>query len=359
MPGGLTTELRRPARSEIAVEQRPLDDPAWAAFVDAHPDATPFHHPSWASVLAAAYHYPAFALVALDSRGEPVGGTPALECRNLRGRRRWVALPFTDALDPLLAPGLAAGTLAVLLDRLREAAHVTSIEVRAELASPSVRDEPRAVVHTLELEPDADGVLAGFRHSQARNVRKAERSGVEVVRGSSRRDLATVYYDLHVRTRRRQGVPPQPRRFFELLWDHVLAPGLGFVLLAYAGATPIAGAVFLASGSVVVYKYGASLPEFWHLSANSLLLSRAIEWGCAGGFRRFDFGRTDQANAGLRAFKSSFGAAERPLVYSTLGSRGRAGSGTSTPANAASAVLRIAPLAVCRGIGAFLYRYAA
>jgi CelD/BcsL family acetyltransferase involved in cellulose biosynthesis len=361
MRGGLKTEVLRTERplGGFVAERRPVDDPAWTSYVRAHPDATPFHEPAWVGVLGAAYHYPTFALVVLGSGGEIVGGAPAVEVRDLRARRHWVALAFTDVLSPLIAPGLEAGTFASLLNGLREAKGVSSIEVRAPLAPPGSNFESGAVVHALELVPDCDAVLSRLSAAQARQVRKAERSGIEVVRGSSPGDLVSVYYDLHVRTRRRQGIPPQPRRFFRLLWERVLEPGLGFVLLAYLGRRAIAGSVFLASGSEVVYKFGASLPEFWRLGANPLLLSRAIKWGCNQGFGRFDFGKTDSVNTGLRAFKSSFGAVERPLVCSTLGPPRRRSELTVGRASAGAAFLRVAPLAVCRGMGALLYRYAA
>jgi hypothetical protein len=63
-------------------------------------------------------------------------------------------------------------------------------------------------------------------------------------------------------------VPVQPRRFFELLWRLVLEPGLGFLLLAHAGARPVAGAVFLRGSRCLTYKYGASDASAWPLRPN-------------------------------------------------------------------------------------------
>jgi len=42
------------------VEVIPLADPAWAAFLDAHPDATCFHLPQWSQLLASSYGYRGF-----------------------------------------------------------------------------------------------------------------------------------------------------------------------------------------------------------------------------------------------------------------------------------------------------------
>src|SRR5262249_59613082 len=121
--------------------------------------------------------------------------------------------------------------------------------------------------------------------------------------------------------RRRQGVPIQPKRFFGLLWDRIIAPGMGSVLVVETPAgDPIAAAVFVAWNGTVVYKFGASDASSWSLRPNHLLFWHAIRTACEQGCRWFDFGRTDLGQEGLRNFKLSWGAAEEPLFYATVGS---------------------------------------
>src|SRR5207249_9396422 len=98
----------------------------------------------------------------------------------------------------------------------------------------------------------------------------------------------------------------------------IVAPGHGFISLAYWNALPIAGAVFLAWNGRVIYKYSASRQEFWKLRPNNLVVWNAIRWGCENGFHTFDFGRTEPGNEGLRSFKRAWGTAEVTLSYSTL-----------------------------------------
>ena len=160
-------------------------------------------------------------------------------------------------------------------------------------------------------------------------------------------------------TRRRQGVPVQPRRFFELLWRRLVCTGRASILLADAGGREaVAGALFLSTGHCTIYKFGASDVDSLRFRPNHLLFWTAIEEACARGDRRFDFGRTDLNNYGLRAFKSGWGAEERPLSYSTLA----AGAATETEglaSRALSVAIRKGPGWLCRGTGEALYRYAA
>jgi CelD/BcsL family acetyltransferase involved in cellulose biosynthesis len=331
-----------------------LDDPRWLELLERSPRANAFHHPSWAKLLGECYGYRAFALV--DERDGVRSGLPVAEVRAL-GRRRWTSLPFTDACEPL---GTTDG-LAEELDGARRAAGAGRVEVRAALPEAAcAHGESGAFRHVLELSSDAERVFDGFRRKQVQQpLEKAlERGHVRVERGAEAADLTERYYALHVATRRRIGAPVQPRRFFELLWRRMLEPGLGFVLLARAGETTVAGAVFLAWKGTVTYKYSASDPAAWQLRPNNVVLWEAIRWACENGYREFDFGRTDAWNEGLRRFKTGWGAVESPLVYTTVGAA-PARHGSGRPRRAAGFVLRRSPAWVCRGVGELLYRYAA
>jgi lipid II:glycine glycyltransferase (peptidoglycan interpeptide bridge formation enzyme) len=197
-----------------------------------------------------------------------------------------------------------------------------------------------------------------MRSNVARNIRKAERTGVEVVAGTTAADLADTFYGLHVATRRRQGVPVQPRRFFSLFWERLVEPGMATVLLGRVGGAPVAGAVFMTWNGTTIYKFGASDPAFAEYRVNNLLMWRAITDACAAGSHTFDFGRTDDGNDGLRTFKRSWGADEQRLTYSTLADAAPA-PGSHRAEALIGAVLRRSPPAVTRLAGELLYRFAA
>jgi lipid II:glycine glycyltransferase (peptidoglycan interpeptide bridge formation enzyme) len=238
---------------------------------------------------------------------------------------------------------------------------VPSLEIRAALPErANAHLHGDAVIHTTALERDPNAVFARCHRSQVqRNVRRAEREQkISIRRAGSARDLTRGFYSLHVQTRRRQGMPVQPRRFFEALWTHLLEPGDGYLLLAYADGEAVAGAVFLAGSSTITYKYGASNATFWRLRPNHLLFWHALRTACEDGYRWFDFGRSDLSDHGLRDFKSGWAAQEQPLLYTTLAERApehRSGRGVA----AARALLRRSPGWACRAAGELFYRYAA
>jgi len=331
-----------------------LSHPAWGEFVASQRDATLFHHPAWAGLLAECYGFRAHA-VTISRHGALDGGAPVIEVGRPLGRRRWVSLPFTDHCAPLGAE--ASADLVGALTEAGRGRALDGIEVRAPLPQgDAVQWTSAHVRHELDLTPGAERVFAGFNKNHRRNARIAERAGVRIVRGSSADDLE-VFYRLHLRTRRRLGVPIQPRRFFRLLRERVLTPGLGFILTAYSGETPVASAVFGSHNGTLIYKYSARDERYAKLDANYLLLWSAIRWGCESGHRTFDLGRSDLDQPLLRGFKDGWGAREDPLSYAWIArapmkTRGRRLDG------ALGMVIRNSSPLLCRAVGELFYKYA-
>jgi CelD/BcsL family acetyltransferase involved in cellulose biosynthesis len=333
-----------------------LDDRRWRDFAAGHPEALPYHHPAWARAMAETYGFEPFALV-MEAGGERLqAGVPIVPLGGRLRPKRWVALPFTDFLPVLRTAEVNAADLAGLVSAAADEAGIRTTEIRALLPSPRGHERVRGVTHALELS-DADTAYARFQPSVRRNIRKAEKSGLTIRVADDARDLTHTYFAIHADTRRRLGVPTQPRRMFGALWRNMLEPGFGFALLAYHGRQPVAGAVFLEWNGRVLYKFGASTQRAWPLRPNNLIFWTAIRRSCERGARELDFGRSDLPDDGLRAFKAGWGGVERPLIYTTLG--GKPDAGGERIVRLVRPVLRHTPTWIGRGVGEVFYRFAA
>jgi CelD/BcsL family acetyltransferase involved in cellulose biosynthesis len=333
-----------------------IDDPRWRDFVARHPDATPFHDPAWASLLAECYGMSGFVMAQVDESEAVTAGIPVLAPPRLpRRARRLVSLPFTDSLAPLVDMA-GADSFAAEANAMRHELGISRIELRGAFGGAD-RAYASAVIHKLSLVEDPETVARSFTKGKRRDVRASERKGLDVRRAESEQDLTETYFQLHLETRRRLGVPSQPKRFFRLLWHRLLEPGRGFTLIVRQHGDAVAGAVFLVGNGTIVYKYSASDARRRSDMPNDLLIWSAIKEACQGGLTRFDFGRSELAAVGLRQFKSRWGAVEEPLVYSMIGEAdGTAGSRGN---DMLGTVLRRAPVWVTRATGELLYRYAA
>jgi CelD/BcsL family acetyltransferase involved in cellulose biosynthesis len=336
-----------------------LTDPRWKDFVTRQPSATPFHHPYWGMLIAHCYGFRAFAVATSDATGEIRAGLPVIEVRHLRGAPKWVTLPFTDYCPPLVPTPQEETELVGALQRASAAAGVRRIEVRAPISGASSVNRG-ALRHVIPLEDDPARVYAGFRSSVRRHIAQAGRSGVTIRQAESPEDLVDTFYRLHLRTRRRFGVPIQPRRFFRMLWEFMIRAGLGSVLIAEASASPVAAEVFLSWNGTTISKFSASDERAWSLRANNLITWNLIKTACELGSRWLDFGRTDAGSEGLRVFKRSWGAVEEPLAYATLGGGPElAPSMGGKAGHLLTSVIRHGPPVLCRAAGETLYRYAA
>jgi CelD/BcsL family acetyltransferase involved in cellulose biosynthesis len=343
----------------MRVEQLdPLADPRWGRFVDATPSAGVFAHPAWLDLLARRYRYGISALCVTGDGGEPVLGLPIARVESRLTGKRLVALPFSDVCPPVRGAGADELTEAALADALVELRRSSGLDVEVRESLPGVSGAhvvPRFLVHRLALEADADAVLARTSKSQIRRgIKKAEREGVTIRQGT---DVAALdaFYRLHLRTRRRQGVPIQPKSFIRG-FAGLFAQGLGYVLTAEHEGQTISAAVFLAHGDTIVYKYGASDERHLNLRPNNLLFADAIRRACVAGHTTLDFGRTDTDNTGLAAFKRSWGAVEEELAYTYLADRPpRDGAGLAH--RALAVVIRRGPERTGQAIGTALYRH--
>jgi hypothetical protein len=336
-----------------------IDAPEWLAFIGQNSTASPYHTPEWSLLIAECYGFRPFVLAAVTEGRGVRAGVPVLEVAHLGARKRWVSLPFTDACPVLHQDPQAAGLLIEHLSDLCRRGELASAEVRGPCPEHKhLYSRGRFVHHALPLCSDAQMVFKTFSPSRVgQKIRQASKRGVSVRFGTTWADLE-IFYELFVKTHHRLGVPVQPKLLFQLLQTKIIAKGLGYTVLAYKDATPIAGLVFLCFGKTVAAKYAASDPEFWSLRPNNLLYWEAIQWGCQHGFSAFDLGRTDEADQNLREFKNGWGTVEEPLTYSVVSSkRPKVASGRLY--RYLQPVLRGSPPWVCRVVGQCLYKYAA
>jgi lipid II:glycine glycyltransferase (peptidoglycan interpeptide bridge formation enzyme) len=198
--------------------------------------------------------------------------------------------------------------------------------------------------------------LKSFRADVRQRIKKAKAQGLTT---EIRQDpeAIDIFWRLHLATRKRQGVPIQPRGYFSLFHKHIIARNLGFVALAQSGGQYACGGVFCAFNGVVTYKYGASDPEYRYLSPTHLMLWETMLYAREGGLSKFDFGKTEVSNAGLRMFKAGWNSKEMELKYSYFPAvpSGRLFEMLNT--RVVRPVIRRSPAFVCQAAGEVLYRF--
>lgn len=335
----------------------PIDYPGWDELILTFPGHAFFHSSAWAKVLAGTYNYkPLYFCLGLNE-GSPAC-IPLMEIASGLTGKRAVSLPFTDHCEPLTTGPAQMHELVRQIKSYGIAAAWKYVEVRGGQSFFADRaPSSQYFGHVLDLTPGIEKLFAALHGNTRRNIKRALKNDIHMEISYSRESLER-YYQLHCITRKRHGAPPQSKRFFMKIHEHVIARRRGMVVLASHQEKAIAAAVYLHFGKKAIYKFGASDFLYQHLRANDLVMWEAIKWFSEHGFETLCFGRTDQANEGLRRFKNGWSPKEHFINYYRLDLTGQnAAASSSGQPPWINEVFRKLPLSVLRVIGAALYKH--
>ncbi len=328
-PTAVPIAVAKTAPARAARQFDPLSDPRWEQLLAWHPDAGVFHTTAWLRALRACYGYEPVAYTSAN-QGEPLSdGLVFCRVRTWLTRERMVSVPFADHCQPLLArtpddAGESWRRLIAAAQRDRRG-YMEIRPLRAPWDDAGNREwSPSAeyALHTAPIAGAREPLLRSFhKDCVQRRIRRAEREQLDVEMGRSPA-LLDAFFALHALTRRRHGLPPQPRA-----WFRHLAEACGDTLTVYVArkqGRAIAAIVTLQFRERLTYKYGAS-DAAWHaLGAMPLLMWRAIEEGRRRGARTLELGRSATDNTGLLAFKQHWNAQPQQLTYFRFPSSGNA-----------------------------------
>jgi hypothetical protein len=339
----------------------PCEYEGWDKMLEGSGDACVFHGSGWARVLKETYGHRPFYFCRVEE-GRIREMLPVMEVSSRWTGRRGVSLPFTDLVRPLGQGenGFAGG-------RLYEAAMETGrsrgwkyLECRGNDAGWSGGSGAGSVEfwnHTVDVSVGPDAMFRRFEGAVRRGIRKAEQGGLVVEQGTDRGAVET-YYELHCRTRKRHGLPPQPKSFFDSIGRFILEAGHGLVVIARTEGRAVAGAMFFCFGEEGIYKFGASDYRFQQLRANNLVMWEGLKRLAQKGVKRVELGRTSVVNEGLRRFKLGFGASEERVQYSRFDFRkGGFVKSVDRAEGRVNALFRMMPVGVLRVMGRGLYRH--
>ncbi|HEY8105230.1 MAG TPA: hypothetical protein VIE46_03930, partial [Gemmatimonadales bacterium] len=208
--------VRRLAPPRPVVRIDPTVDPRWLDLLARYPRSGLFHSPAWLRAVADTYGFAVRAHILTDPKGMPIAGIAVAEVDDLSGPRT-IALPFSDACDPLVS---SVGDWEGLFDSLRPEGlpiHLRCLDDRIASADPRFDIVKRARWHTLSLASEPEAIWGGLAPATRRAIRKAERSGVTVAPLAGAEGVCD-FHRLHVGLRKaKYRLLAQPIAFFEAI----------------------------------------------------------------------------------------------------------------------------------------------
>lgn len=353
------------SQSQRAVyEIQPLKDPRWDELLEGHPSSSVFHSRAWLEALRRTYGYESIAYTTAGPGEALRDGIVFCRVESWLTGRRLVSLPFSDYCEPLVQ---RAEDFQIFVRMLREKLQAEGwryVEMRPLESFGSVTQlahtSAKYILHRLDLKPNVRTLFRAFhKDSIQRKIKRAKREGLTHQTGTTEAIL-DAFYRLLTITRRRHGVPPQPKIWFRNLIQ-CFGPALQ-ICVAFVGRKPVAGMLTLRHKNTLIYKYGGSDTRFNRLGSMHSLYWESIQRAKALGLEVFDLGRADADQIGLITFKNRWGATQSNLTYlrfslSESPTHTFEAGGATWKARVAKSVFAHAPTWVLPGLGDLLYRH--
>lgn len=294
----------------------PLSDPRWPDLVSTHPDASVFHTRGWLQALQQTYGYKPVVFTTCAPSAQLSNGIICCMVKTWLTGHRLVSLPFSDHCNPLVDNPVDSFSILAFLQKEFTNSKWQYIEIRPRIPTlmpTEFRESESFCFHSLDLRPSTEQLFRAFQTTSIQQrIRRAEREKLTYDAGRSE-FLLRSFYNLLVASRRRQGLPPQPERWFRNLIAH-FGDRLD-IHVAFMGDRPLASILTLCHSRVLVYKYGCSDHNGRKSGGTQLLLWEAIKKAKNNQIEELDLGRSDYNNPGLIAFKERWGATKSKLAY--------------------------------------------
>ena len=301
----------------------PLADARWEQLLLQHQSARVFHTRGWLSALQQTYGFTPVVFTTSAPGGPLENALVFCEVKSWITGRRLVSLPFSDHCDPLIdSPSEGANILADVREYIRRNRckyaefRPISTDTSEVLAATDLRPSEQFYLHMLSLVLPLETLFRNLhKDCIQRKVRRAEREQLTYESGRSE-SLLLKFYRLLLRTRRRQGLPPQPLQWFCHLIDSM--GNQLTIRVASKDDRPVAAILTLSFKDTVTYKYGCSDERFNQLGGTPFLFWKTIQEAKDLGMSRLDLGRSEIDNVGLVQFKDRLGARRMDLKYYRL-----------------------------------------
>ncbi len=294
----------------------------WTEIVNNSENSYFFHTPAWARILEETYGYRiATRLYEIDGNEILV---PMMEGRKY-GFSYYYSMPQGYG-GIFSVSDISSRDLNNILENIVSGGHIL-LELslppfsKLSIENPSIRkvNSEWNYTHVLSLEKGFEYLWENKFKKVRRTIRKAEKSGIEILNDNSLQNFRE-FYKLYAERSKIWGYkkPPQPLKLYENMFKF----GEPYVRLRLAvkDNNVIAGLVNLDYGKNSFYWISAYLKEYETYRPINLLMKDAIEQACNDGYKYYNFGASENLD-GVRKFKESFGAESVGLIRYRMLSR--------------------------------------
>jgi serine/alanine adding enzyme len=287
---------------------------AWNAYVASHPHSSNYHRYGWRGVIEKSFGHHTYYLTAKNGDGDICGILPLTYMNSALFGKFLVSLPFFNYGGVLAS---CDETIWQLLDESRRILMETQgdyVEFRhREMSASGLETREHKVTMILNLEKDEDTAWKMLDAKVRNQVRKAEKSGLQVVTGHL--ELLDGFYEVFCRNMRDLGTPVYCKDFFRNILNSF--PDSTQIISIILGSKTIASGILTWFKDTLEVPWASSIRDYREMCPNNLLYWEAIKFAIRNKSSIFDFGRSTPGEGTYR-FKKQWGALPYQLYWQYL-----------------------------------------
>ena len=305
--------------TDINVQLYEEDGSAWNTYVACHPDSTNYHRYDWRSVVEKSFGHMTYYLVARESNNEICGVLPLVYMESTLFGKFLVSLPFFNYGGILSNSAEIAASLREKSQNILADIQGEYVELRHLAMLPDFVDtKQHKVSMVLELEKDEDSHWKILDPKVRNQIRKAEKSGLQVVTGHS--ELLDGFYEVFCRNMRDLGTPVYGKDFFRNILESF--PDTTRIISVMINEKTVAAGILTWFRDTLEVPWASSIREYREMCPNNLLYWEAIKFAIGNNARKFDFGRSTP-DEGTYRFKKQWGSQPVQLYWQYLLGNGK------------------------------------
>ena len=269
------------------------------------------HTSVWCSMIQETFGHHFFYIKAEDSGGI-CGVLPLVHIKSKLFGNRLTSQAFSNYGGPVYSNSNC-------LDAMYEKAFILGGETRCdtiEFRNTEACEDDSILTYTnkitmfLDLPEDSGTLWKGFNCKVRNQVRKAEKSGVNIISGGE--ELLNDFYAIWTVRMRELGTPAYSKHLFQNIIRFFR--GHTKIYLAKIGDIIVGGGFVYEYNGFVQIRWASTLLQHNKSCPNNLLYWSIMKDYCDKGATCFDFGRCS-VDSGTYKFKKQWGSKEIPLYY--------------------------------------------
>lgn len=166
----------------------------------------------------------------------------------------------------------------------------------------------------IDLSQGEEKLWEGFTPKVRNQIRKAQKSGIEIITGKDKYFI-NGFYQVFSKRMKELSFPAYPKSYIEAIVK-ILNNNSKIILALYKGKI-IGGMLLISFRDTLSNPYTATLVEYNSLCPNNLMYWEAIKQGAREGFSILDMGRSQEGSSTYQ-FKKQWGASAVQLYYQYL-----------------------------------------